>query len=261
MPSVDFGLASFIVTASGTHPRTSRSSTSYLKNMSDPRSSNNARSSPRGNPRTLRSPAERGQDLRSQTPVGTAVVSSRCITLPTSTLQVRPPAVKIIPPRAAVMARVVGVEDGHNSRAEFIACFTAKTVRTRRGTARKRRPPGTGCQEHNPPTTQELSPIHINTTSHNHTTTTPAQHPPNHAFQHNQEVQIVPPPPRPPPPRPQPNIHHPNHPQAPKQEDFADQPYRGVIHMITGGSSVDFDTKRQKRDHYRSINHVAVTCR
>jgi hypothetical protein len=29
--------------------------------------------------------------------------------------------------------------------------------------------------------------------------------------------------------------------------------------MITGGSSADFDTKRQKRDHYRIINHVAVT--
>jgi hypothetical protein len=29
--------------------------------------------------------------------------------------------------------------------------------------------------------------------------------------------------------------------------------------MITGGSSTDFDTKRQKRDHYCSINHVAVT--
>jgi hypothetical protein len=29
--------------------------------------------------------------------------------------------------------------------------------------------------------------------------------------------------------------------------------------MITGGSSVDFDTKQQKRDHYRSINHVAIT--
>jgi hypothetical protein len=29
--------------------------------------------------------------------------------------------------------------------------------------------------------------------------------------------------------------------------------------MITGGSSADFDTKRQKRDHNRSINHVAVT--
>jgi hypothetical protein len=29
--------------------------------------------------------------------------------------------------------------------------------------------------------------------------------------------------------------------------------------MITGGSSVDFDTKSQKRDHYRSVNHVAIT--
>jgi hypothetical protein len=29
--------------------------------------------------------------------------------------------------------------------------------------------------------------------------------------------------------------------------------------MITRGSSIDFDTKRQKRDHYRSINHVAIT--
>jgi hypothetical protein len=86
----------------------------------------------------------------------------------------------------------------------------------------------------------------------------PAQHPPNHAYQHHQEVQVVPPPLPPPHPH-QPNIHHPNHPQAPKQEDFADQPYRGVIHMITEGSSVDFNTKRQKRDHYRSINHVVVT--
>jgi hypothetical protein len=29
--------------------------------------------------------------------------------------------------------------------------------------------------------------------------------------------------------------------------------------MITEGSSVDFETKRQKRDHYRSVNHVALT--
>jgi hypothetical protein len=29
--------------------------------------------------------------------------------------------------------------------------------------------------------------------------------------------------------------------------------------MITGGSSVDFETKRQKRDHYRRVNHVALT--
>jgi hypothetical protein len=62
----------------------------------------------------------------------------------------------------------------------------------------------------------------------------PAQHPPNHAYQHHQEVQIVPPP-LPPPDPPPPHIPHPHHPQAPKQEDFADQPYRGVIHMITGG--------------------------
>jgi hypothetical protein len=97
-PLVTFGLASFIVTASGTHPRTSKSSISCLKNMPDPKSSTSARSSPRGNPRTLRSPAEHGQDLHSQTPVGTAAVSSRCITLPTSTPSVSPLAVKIIPP-------------------------------------------------------------------------------------------------------------------------------------------------------------------
>jgi hypothetical protein len=29
--------------------------------------------------------------------------------------------------------------------------------------------------------------------------------------------------------------------------------------MITGGSSVDFETKRQKRDHYQSVNNVALT--
>jgi hypothetical protein len=170
---VAFGLASFTATASGTHQRISRSSISYLKNMPGPKSSTSARSSPRGNPRTLRSPAERGQDLRIQTPVGTAAVSSRCITLPTSTPLARPLAVRNIPLMAAAMARVVEVEDGHNNRAGFTAYFTAKTARTRRGTARKRRPPGTGCPGHNPPTTQESSPTHIDTISHNHTTTAP----------------------------------------------------------------------------------------
>jgi hypothetical protein len=29
--------------------------------------------------------------------------------------------------------------------------------------------------------------------------------------------------------------------------------------MITGGSSSEFDTNRQKRDHYRRVNHVALT--
>jgi hypothetical protein len=71
------------------------------------------------------------------------------------------------------MARVVGAEDGRSNRTDFIACFTAKTARTQRGIARKRRPPGTGCLGHNPLTTQELSRTHINTTPHNHTTTAP----------------------------------------------------------------------------------------
>jgi hypothetical protein len=71
-PSVAFGRASSTTTASGTHQRTSRSSINYLKNMPDLKNSTSARSSHRGNPRTLRSRAERGQDLRSQTPVETA---------------------------------------------------------------------------------------------------------------------------------------------------------------------------------------------
>jgi hypothetical protein len=107
LPSVDdqiaihyaiSGLRAGVATASGIHPRTSRSSISCSKNMPDPKSSTSARSSPRGNPRTLRSPAERGQDLHSQTPVETAAVSSRCIASPTSTPLVRPLAAKIIPP-------------------------------------------------------------------------------------------------------------------------------------------------------------------
>jgi hypothetical protein len=75
------------------------------------------------------------------------------------------------PPRDAEMAPVVGAEDGRSSRADFTACSTAKTARTQRGTARKQRPPRTGCLGRNQSTTQELSRTHINTTSHNHTTT------------------------------------------------------------------------------------------
>jgi hypothetical protein len=77
------------------------------------------------------------------------------------------------PPRAATMARADGAGDGRSSHANFTVCFTAKTVRTQRGIARKRRPPRTGCLVHNLPTTQEFSRTHINTTSHNHTTTAP----------------------------------------------------------------------------------------
>jgi hypothetical protein len=159
------------------------------------------------------------------------------------------------PPRAVAMACVVGADDGRSSRADITACFTVKTARTQRGIAQKRRPPETGCLGHNPPTTQELSRTHIKTTTHNHTTTAPPSIYPTTHINTTRRYKS----------------YHPHFRlstnqtsttkinQAPKQEDFADQPYRGVIHMITGGSSVDFDTKRQKRNHYRSINHVAIT--
>jgi hypothetical protein len=73
---------------------------------------------------------------------------------------------------------------------------------------------------------------------------------PNHTYQHHQEIKVLPPPP-----------HHQNPPPppAPKQEDFTEQPFCGVVHMITGGSSADFDTKWQKKDHYYRVNHVALT--
>jgi hypothetical protein len=35
-------------------------------------------------------------------------------------------------------------------------------------------------------------------------------------------------------------------------------PTHGTILTITGGSNTDFGTKRQHRDYYREVNHVAV---
>jgi hypothetical protein len=78
-------------------------------------------------------------------------------------------------------------------------------------------------------------------------------HQQNHnIYQQHQVILALPPPPPP---------HHQNQPPpppAPKQEDFADQPFQGVIRMITGGSSYEFDTKGQKKEHYRRVNHVAL---
>jgi hypothetical protein len=85
------------------------------------------------------------------------------------------------PPKAAAMARVAGAGDGRSNSADFTTCFMAKTARTQRGIARKQRPPGTGCLGHNQSTTKELSRTHINTTTHNHTTTaTPSIYPTTH---------------------------------------------------------------------------------
>jgi hypothetical protein len=140
--------------------------------MPDPKSSTSAKLSPRESPKTLRSPAVRGRDLRRQTPVETAAISSRYTTSPTSTPPVRPLAAKSIPPRVAATELVVGAGDGRSSRADFTVCSTAKTARTLQGTAQKRRPPETGCLRRNQPTTLELSRTHTNN-SLNHTTTTP----------------------------------------------------------------------------------------
>jgi hypothetical protein len=78
-------------------------------------------------------------------------------------------------------------------------------------------------------------------------------HQQNHnIYQQHQEILAVPPPPPP---------HHQNQlppPPAPKQADFTDQPFRGIIHMITKGTSSKFDTKWQKKEHYRRANHVAL---
>jgi hypothetical protein len=79
------------------------------------------------------------------------------------------------------MARVAGARDGRNNRTDITACFMAKTARTQQGIARKQRPPGTGCLGHNQPIAKELSRTHINTTTHNHTTTTtPSIYPTTH---------------------------------------------------------------------------------
>jgi hypothetical protein len=138
--------------------------------MPDPKSSTSARSSPRGSPRTLCSPAAHGQDLRSQNPVGTTAVNSRCITLPTSIPLVRPLAAKIIPPGPRQWHSWSGPRAGA-AVAQILLPVSWRRLRAPNEDCRRRRPPGTGCLGRNQPTTQELSRTHINTTSHNHTTT------------------------------------------------------------------------------------------
>jgi hypothetical protein len=171
-PSVAFGLASFTATASEIRPGTSRSCISYSKNTPDPKSSTSAKSSLRGNLKTLRSPAVRGRGLRRQTPVGTAAVSSRYTKSPTSTPLARPLAARSILPRVAKTELVVGAGDVRSSRADFTACSTAKTACTLQETAQRRRPPETGWHGRNQPTTLELSRTHINNPL-SHTTTAP----------------------------------------------------------------------------------------
>jgi hypothetical protein len=171
---VAFTLASFTATASEIRPRTSRNYISYLKNTPNPKSSTSARLSLRGNPKMLHSPAARGRELRSQTPVETAAISNRCTTSPTSTPLVTPLAVRNIPPRAAEMELAVGVGDVRSRRANSTVFFTAKTVPTKPETAQRRRPPKTGWHGHSQPTTLELSRTLISNPLHHKSTPRPA---------------------------------------------------------------------------------------
>jgi hypothetical protein len=178
-PSVAFAPASFTATASEIHPRTSRSCISCSKNMPDPKSSTSARSSPRGNPKTLRSPAERGRDRRSQTPVGTAAVSSRYTTSPTSTSLVRPLTAKIIPPGPRQRNSWSG--PGTGAAASQILLLVP---RRRLHTPNKGLPRNEGHQRQDVLGATSRQPkccrTHINN-PHNHTTTAPFRiHPTTH---------------------------------------------------------------------------------
>jgi hypothetical protein len=143
-----------------------------LKNTPDPKSSTSAKSSLRGNPKTLHSPAARGRGPRRKTPVRTAAISSRCTTSPTRTPLARPLAARSIPPRAAETELVVGAGDARSSRTDFTVYSTANTASTLQETAQKRRTPETGWHERNQPTTLELSRTHTSNPL-SHTTTAP----------------------------------------------------------------------------------------
>jgi hypothetical protein len=55
-------------------------------------------------------------------------------------------------------------------------------------------------------------------------------------------------------------IHHPHlrhKPKNPSSQTKPSQPH-GTILTITEGSNTDFDTKRQRQDYYREVNHVVV---
>ena len=131
-PSVAFvpAFSTFIV--SEIHPRTSRSYISSLKNMPNPKSSTSGRLSHSGNPKMPRSPAAHGRGLRSQTPVETAAVSSKCTTSsPTSIPLLTPLAVRNIPPKAAETELAAGAEGARSRRAGSTAFSTATTAPTK----------------------------------------------------------------------------------------------------------------------------------
>jgi hypothetical protein len=82
------------------------------------------------------------------------------------------------------MARVVGIEDGHSSRAGFTTYFTAKTAHPTRDcpkTKATRDRMSRAQPADNPRVVAHTYQRHL-PQPYNHG---PAQHPPNHAYQHH----------------------------------------------------------------------------
>jgi hypothetical protein len=142
--------------------------------------------------------------------------------------------------------------DVRSSRADFTACSTAKTACTLQETAQRRRPPETGWHGRNQPTTLELSRTHISNPL-SHTTTAPLRiHRTTHTNTTRRYKSYL----------PHTHLHTSNSKTSITPSPKVRRLRRSAVSRSHShdhwGSSADFDTKRQKRDHYRSINHVAV---
>jgi hypothetical protein len=98
-------------------------------------------------------------------------------------------------------------------------------------------------------TTHILQTFHLQSSASLHTTPTdPIGHPPAQA-----EVLAL--------DTSAPNTMPPHPPTPQTQESFQQDtnfPTFRTIHTFTGGSNLNFENRRQKREHYRQVNHVAV---
>jgi hypothetical protein len=249
-PSAVFGLVSYTIIASGTHPRIYKSYTDYLRSTPGPKSSINARPSLSGSPRTLRSPAKPGPGQRSRLQPGQPQSSSGAQHCQPAVSRRNHPSSGIPPPGSR--QRHKGKRSWTDTTAAQILLFVSR---------RRLHSPNNGLsgdqghQRQNVQSTTGRQPE--GSSAHIPSTTTLPQRANPASTQPRLPAPRGPGPTTPPPHHQNPPHHH--HPQAPKQEDFTEPPYQGVIHMITRGSSVDFDTKQQKKDHYRSVNYVALT--
>jgi hypothetical protein len=142
--------------------------------------------------------------------------------------------------------------DRRSSCADSTACFMARTARTQQEIVQKRRPPVTGCPEHSRPTTRDSSHTHTTTNNNLTTTSTSSIHPTTRTstvrkckFFHLR-LRIT-------------QIH---------TTIITPSTKAGSLCRTTISWSHTHDHRRvqrglqnegQKRDHYQSVNHVALT--